>query len=316
MAYDAVNPKDLSLTTPTAGTGLVSELDNAIREIKKVIMASSATVTTTSAATYQILETDYLVVATASGPTIMLPLISSVSSTTAIKEVIVVNAHASAALTIVPYSGNTCAVTSIAAGEMVHFICIGGAPWIPSRTYQRASKADTLLVGSSYRSTATAATANTIVVRDSIGDFSAHEITATLVISNLSGNVTGDVVGDVTGNATTATEATTAVNASGTGTAIQGQPATKIISGVVAADGTITSGTDFTVTSFTGGNLVISFTLAFSAAPAVIPTTINGLDLIASACVNSVSGSGAVIKTMYGTTPTSIGVHFIAIGLA
>lgn len=43
---------------------------------------------------------------------------------------------------------------------------------------------------------------DTVVERDSNGDFAAHDITANQFIGNLTGNVTGDVAGNLTGNVT------------------------------------------------------------------------------------------------------------------
>jgi hypothetical protein len=66
------------------------------------------------------------------------------------------------------------------------------------------------------RNPATAATANTIVLRDSNGDITAGTVNATTVIANLTGNVTGNVTGTLNGNATNVS-GTVAINNGGTG---------------------------------------------------------------------------------------------------
>ena len=65
------------------------------------------------------------------------------------------------------------------------------------------------------RNSATANTVNTVVYRDSSGNFSAGTITATLV-GNVTGNLTGNVTGTVTGNATNV-DGIIALNNGGTG---------------------------------------------------------------------------------------------------
>ena len=64
--------------------------------------------------------------------------------------------------------------------------------------------------------TATAATPNTIVLRNASGDITAGTVNATTVIANLTGNVTGNVSGTLTGNATNVS-GTVAINNGGTG---------------------------------------------------------------------------------------------------
>ena len=63
---------------------------------------------------------------------------------------------------------------------------------------------------------ATAATGNTIVLRNASGDITAGTVNATTVIANLTGNVTGNVTGTLTGNATNVS-GTVAINNGGTG---------------------------------------------------------------------------------------------------
>ena len=69
----------------------------------------------------------------------------------------------------------------------------------------RVEQADALLGDGSYRTVATANTANTIVRRDASGNFSAGTVTAS-VTGNVTGNVTGSS-GSCTGNSATATTA-------------------------------------------------------------------------------------------------------------
>ena len=63
---------------------------------------------------------------------------------------------------------------------------------------------------------ATAATGNTIVLRNASGDITAGTVNATTVIANLTGNVTGNVTGTLNGNATNVS-GTVAINNGGTG---------------------------------------------------------------------------------------------------
>ena len=65
------------------------------------------------------------------------------------------------------------------------------------------------------RNSSTSNTVNTVVHRDSSGNFSAGTITATLV-GNVTGNLTGNVTGTVTGNATNV-DGIIALNNGGTG---------------------------------------------------------------------------------------------------
>jgi hypothetical protein len=64
--------------------------------------------------------------------------------------------------------------------------------------------------------TATAATPNTIVLRNASGDITAGTVNATTVLANLTGNVTGNVTGTLNGNATNVS-GTVAINNGGTG---------------------------------------------------------------------------------------------------
>ena len=102
---------------------------------------------------------------------------------------------------------------------------------------------------------ATANTVDTVVRRDSNGDFAAGTITATTVIANLTGNVTGNVTGTVTGNATNV-NGVVALNNGGTGattaatarTALElGTMATQASSNVTITGGSISGIADIAV---------------------------------------------------------------------
>ena len=82
------------------------------------------------------------------------------------------------------------------------------------------------------RNSATANTVNTVVHRDSSGNFSAGTITATLV-GNVTGNLTGNVTGTVTGNATNV-DGTVALNNGGTGATTAANARTNLGLGTIA----------------------------------------------------------------------------------
>ena len=82
------------------------------------------------------------------------------------------------------------------------------------------------------RNSATANTVNTVVYRDSSGNFSAGTITATLV-GNVTGNLTGNVTGTVTGNATNV-DGTVAINNGGTGATTAANARTNLELGTIA----------------------------------------------------------------------------------
>ena len=82
------------------------------------------------------------------------------------------------------------------------------------------------------RNSATANTVNTVVYRDSSGNFSAGTITATLV-GNVTGNLTGNVTGTVTGNATNV-DGTVAINNGGTGATTASNARTNLELGTMA----------------------------------------------------------------------------------
>jgi len=104
------------------------------------------------------------------------------------------------------------------------------------------------------RNSATANTVNTVVHRDSSGNFSAGTITATLV-GNVTGNLTGNVTGTVTGNATNV-DGTVAINNGGTGATTAANARTNLELGTIATQasnsvsitgGSITGITDLAV---------------------------------------------------------------------
>ena len=82
------------------------------------------------------------------------------------------------------------------------------------------------------RNSATTNTVNTVVHRDSSGNFSAGTITATLV-GNVTGNLTGNVTGTVTGNATNV-DGTVAINNGGTGATTAANARTNLELGTMA----------------------------------------------------------------------------------
>ena len=82
------------------------------------------------------------------------------------------------------------------------------------------------------RNSSTSNTVNTVVHRDSSGNFSAGTITATLV-GNVTGNLTGNVTGTVTGNATNV-DGTVAINNGGTGATTASNARTNLGLGTMA----------------------------------------------------------------------------------
>ena len=82
------------------------------------------------------------------------------------------------------------------------------------------------------RNSATANTVNTVVHRDSSGNFSAGTVTATLV-GNVTGNLTGNVTGTVTGNATNV-DGIVAINNGGTGATTAANARTNLELGTMA----------------------------------------------------------------------------------
>jgi hypothetical protein len=82
------------------------------------------------------------------------------------------------------------------------------------------------------RNSSTSNTVNTVVHRDSSGNFSAGTITATLV-GNVTGNLTGNVTGTVSGNATNV-DGTVAINNGGTGATTAANARTNLELGTIA----------------------------------------------------------------------------------
>jgi hypothetical protein len=82
------------------------------------------------------------------------------------------------------------------------------------------------------RNSSTSNTVNTVVHRDSSGNFSAGTITATLV-GNVTGNLTGNVTGTVSGNATNV-DGTVAINNGGTGATTAANARTNLGLGTMA----------------------------------------------------------------------------------
>lgn len=82
------------------------------------------------------------------------------------------------------------------------------------------------------RNSATTNTVNTVVHRDSSGNFSAGTITATLV-GNVTGNLTGNVTGTVSGNATNV-DGIVALNNGGTGATTAANARTNLGLGTIA----------------------------------------------------------------------------------
>jgi hypothetical protein len=82
------------------------------------------------------------------------------------------------------------------------------------------------------RNSATTNTVNTVVHRDSSGNFSAGTITATLV-GNVTGNLTGNVTGTVTGNATNV-DGIVALNNGGTGATTAANARTNLELGTIS----------------------------------------------------------------------------------
>ena len=113
---------------------------------------------------------------------------------------------------------------------------------------------DLTVDGAKLDASASAATASTLVIRDSSGDFAANEIT-----SNLVGNVTGNLAGNVTGNLTGE------VTASSTSVLQDGVTATTQASGdsstKVATTGYVDAASGVTANTYGSGTVIPSFTV-------------------------------------------------------
>lgn len=90
MAYNETDPvpMDLDFTTPTEGATTPSEVNNAIREMKRCFKNEHAVIAKTAA--YTMLETDFLVRVT-NATTITLPPVANVSSSTFTRAYCIVN---------------------------------------------------------------------------------------------------------------------------------------------------------------------------------------------------------------------------------
>jgi hypothetical protein len=158
------------------------------------------------------------------------------------------------------------------------------------------------------RNSATANTVNTVVYRDSSGNFSAGTITASLA-GNVTGNLTGNVTGTVTGNATNV-DGTVAINNGGTGATTAPNARTNLGLGTIATQasnsvsitgGSITGITDLAIAD--GGTGASTVTQARTNLGLVIGSDIqpfsNNLTALAA-----VSTHGFFVKDSAGTAIT------------
>lgn len=137
--YTGVNIKDLSVSTPTEGATPPSEVNDSIREIKTVFKNQNAVASKT--ADYTLTNADSVIYVSASGGNVILtlPQQSSVSSSTFIKEYIIVRTDTSSnTVTIDPYSTETIngaatfAIPVLGAStypSTIHLIGNGGTDW-------------------------------------------------------------------------------------------------------------------------------------------------------------------------------------------
>ena len=88
----------------------------------------------------------------------------------------------------------------------------------------------------------------------------------------------------------------------------------RIIRGRIAGNGTITTGSGFTVSKTGTGAYTVTFTTAFASEPTITATPQVGLARIAT-CTN-VGASSAQFRTFDSTTGAAVDqdFHFIAIG--
>ena len=105
------------------------------------------------------------------------------------------------------------------------------------------------------RNSSTVNTVNTVVHRDSSGNFSAGTITATLV-GNVTGNLTGNVTGTVTGNATNV-DGIVALNNGGTGGTTAATARTNLELGTLATQ-------NANNVNITGGSVALTSALAIA----------------------------------------------------
>jgi hypothetical protein len=148
-------------------------------------------------------------------------------------------------------------------------------------------------------------TGDTVVIRDSAGDFSANSITAVGFTGNLTGNVTGNLTGTVTGNATNV-DGTVTINHGGTGgtTAAEarenlglGDIVTLDTSNVNFTGGTITGITDLAVAD--GGTGASNASGARTNLGLVIGQDVQQYSSTLSA-FTGVTSNGIVVKTDAG----------------
>jgi hypothetical protein len=91
MAYTGNNPKDMTLTEPTVGTAKVSELDDAIRQVKSAVVYSDSAFAVKTA-NHTLTDTDHVIIVNSSSArTMTLPSISSVASSGVTRKYIIYN---------------------------------------------------------------------------------------------------------------------------------------------------------------------------------------------------------------------------------
>lgn len=137
--YTGTNLKDLDTSTGGTGTPIEgnapSELNDAIREIKRVLKSHYATRTETLATPYTLAATDEVIYANAATGTINLPQQSSVSSSSVVKRYIIIKMHATAgAITIDGYTTETIngATTQTLTNQYDYMVILGngGTDWL------------------------------------------------------------------------------------------------------------------------------------------------------------------------------------------
>ena len=158
------------------------------------------------------------------------------------------------------------------------------------------------------RNSSTSNTVNTVVHRDSSGNFSAGTITATLV-GNVTGDLTGNVTGTVTGNATNV-DGIIAINNGGTGATTVanartnlglGTMATQASNSVSITGGSIAGITDLAIAD--GGTGASTVTQARTNLGLVIGSDVQPFSNQLTA-LTSLTTNGIVIKSGTGTATT------------
>jgi hypothetical protein len=158
------------------------------------------------------------------------------------------------------------------------------------------------------RNSSTSNTVNTVVHRDSSGNFSAGTITATLV-GNVTGNLTGNVTGTVSGNATNV-DGTVAINNGGTGATTAanartnlglGTMATQASNSVSITGGSIAGITDLAIAD--GGTGASTVAQARTNLGLVIGSDVQPFSNQLTA-LTSLATNGIVIKSGTGTATT------------